>query len=173
MPVNIREALLAIAVAAVIAPTANVQAQADWPSYNRTLTSERFSPLASINVDTAGKLKVACTFDTGEMTAFQSGLVMVNGALLATTEHDTISLDPNTCKQNWRAHEAFKDSYLGAQRGVAVAEGRVFRGAANGHVYAYEEKRWDMDLLFSRSHHRRTVRARRKPGTGTAFTALP
>jgi alcohol dehydrogenase (cytochrome c) len=29
----------------------------EWPSYNRTLTSERYSPLAEINAKTVGKLK--------------------------------------------------------------------------------------------------------------------
>ena len=36
-------------------------AGADWPSYNRTLTSERYAPLAEINAKTVGKLKVLCT----------------------------------------------------------------------------------------------------------------
>src|SRR5690242_9496214 len=77
------------------------QTKVDWPSYNGSLTSERFSPLASINAGNAGKLVVACTFDTGETTAFESGLVQVNGAILATTEHDTISIDANSCAQKW------------------------------------------------------------------------
>jgi PQQ-dependent dehydrogenase (methanol/ethanol family) len=130
--------LAAAALATACAP--NAQVKTEWPSYNNTLTSERFSTLTAIDTSNAGKLAVVCTFDTKEMTAFQSGLVQVNGALLATTEHDTLSLDPNTCKLNWRAHEDFPNSYLGAQRGVAVADGRVFRGARNGHVYAYDEK---------------------------------
>lgn len=118
----------------------SASAQNEWPTYNRTLTSERFSPLAAIDTATVPGLKVVCSYDTGQETAFQSGLIEVDGALFATTEHDTVSLDPNTCKANWRVREEFKDSFLGAQRGVAVESGRVFRGAANGNVYAYDEK---------------------------------
>lgn len=90
-----RNALLvsSLACAAAVASAANAQSRTDWPSYNRTLTSERFSPLTSIDA-AAGKRKVSCTYDTGETTAFQSGLIVVNGALLATTEHDTFSIDP-------------------------------------------------------------------------------
>jgi PQQ-dependent dehydrogenase (methanol/ethanol family) len=132
------------------AAVGNAQVQSDWPSYNRTLTSERFSPLASIDISNVSKLKVACTYDTGQMTGFQSGLVQVHGALLATTELDTFSIDPDTCKVNWRVSETFKGSFLGAQRGVAVADGRVFRGASNGRVYAYDEKTggrlWDTNI---------------------------
>jgi PQQ-dependent dehydrogenase (methanol/ethanol family) len=131
--------LSSIALTGAVASDAE-EVQKDWPVYNRTLSSERYSPLASINVANVRSLQVACTFDTGETTAFQSGLVQVHGALFATTEHDTVSLDPDTCKQNWRTHEEFPNSYLGAQRGVAIADGRVFRGAANGHVYAYDIK---------------------------------
>jgi PQQ-dependent dehydrogenase (methanol/ethanol family) len=144
-----RTALLAAAVIAAPAGQANAQAS-DWPSYNRTLTSERFSPLAAINAGNAATLAETCRFDTGETTAFQSGLIQVNGALFATTEHDTFSINPDTCALNWRVHENFADSYLGAQRGVAAADGRVFRGARNGHVYAYDEKTgarlWDTEI---------------------------
>ena len=38
----------------------------DWPSYNRTLTSERFSPLSQINTKNVGKLKVLCTYDVNQ-----------------------------------------------------------------------------------------------------------
>ena len=38
----------------------------DWPSYNRTLTSDRYSPLSEINTKNVGKLKVLCTYDVGE-----------------------------------------------------------------------------------------------------------
>ena len=137
--------LLQFAPAAAQAP-----AQSDWPSYNRTLTSDRFSPLAALDRTNAGTIREVCRFDTGETTAFQSGLVQVDGALFATTEHDTFSINPDTCALNWRAHEDFADSYLGAQRGVAFADGRVFRGARNGHVYAYDARTgtrlWDTEI---------------------------
>ena len=132
--------LASIVLVSVVGAAAHADTPANWPSYNRTLTSERFSPLTSIDTTNASRLKVACTYDTGQMTAFQSGLIQINGALLATTEHDTFSINPDTCKANWRVREEFPDGYLGAQRGVALADGRVFRGAGNGHVYAYDEK---------------------------------
>ena len=38
----------------------------DWPSYNKTLTSERYSQLNEINTKNVGKLKVLCTYDVGQ-----------------------------------------------------------------------------------------------------------
>src|SRR5215831_7570994 len=43
--------------AAPSAPSASAAA-GDWPSYNRTVNSDRLSPLAQINTKNAGQLKV-------------------------------------------------------------------------------------------------------------------
>ena len=48
-------------VASPPAAEASPPTAADWPSYNRTLTSERYSQLSEINTKNAGKLKVLCT----------------------------------------------------------------------------------------------------------------
>ena len=76
----------------------------DWPSYNKTLTSERNSPLNHLNTANIGRLEVLCTYDTRQYTAFEPGLIVVNGAMIGTTEHDIFSLDPATCRENWRTH---------------------------------------------------------------------
>ena len=53
--------------AAAPAPAApSSPAAADWPSYNKTLTSERFSDLSQINTKNVARLKVLCTYDTGD-----------------------------------------------------------------------------------------------------------
>src|SRR5271170_4501105 len=50
--------------AAAPAPAApRLPTAADWPSYNKTLTSERFSDLSQINTKNVPKLKVLCTYD--------------------------------------------------------------------------------------------------------------
>src|SRR5215471_21233143 len=75
--------------AAAPAPAvASSPAAADWPSYNKTLTSERFSDLNQINIKNVAKLKVLCTYDTWRLTSFETGPIMVEGALIGTTEFD-------------------------------------------------------------------------------------
>src|SRR3984957_8505829 len=92
--------------AASPAPTAPPSpAVADWPSYNKALTSERFSDLNQINTKNVAKLKVLCIYDTWRITSFETGLIMVEGALIGTTEFDIFSIDPSTCAENWRTHE--------------------------------------------------------------------
>src|SRR5208337_172096 len=108
-------------------------------SYNKTLTSERYAQLAKINSRNVGRLDVLCTYDTGQFTSFQTGLIMVNGALIGTTDHDIFSLDPATCRENWRTHEVYTPvSLLRVNRGAAYMDGRLFRGTQDGRVLAYE-----------------------------------
>src|SRR4051812_31160343 len=89
------------------ATTSTSPAAGDWPSYNRTVNSDRFSPLGEITTANVGKLKVLCTYDVGGYGAFESGLIMVNDALIGTTEFDIFSLNPATCALNWRTHEDY------------------------------------------------------------------
>jgi alcohol dehydrogenase (cytochrome c) len=132
----------AVAAASVVLSLVSALAHAgnDWPSYNRTLTSDRYATLEKIDNKNVVGLKVLCTFDTGEQVAFQSGLVQVDGALFGTTEHDTFSIDPNNCKLNWRTHEDFASGELKVNRGIAWLDHRVFRGTADGKVIAYDAK---------------------------------
>ena len=112
-----------------------------WPSYNKTLASDRFSSLSEINRENAGRLKVLCTYDTHQYTGFNSGLLMVDGALLFATEHDTFSIDPITCREKWHKHESYSPATpQPVNRGVAYLDGRVFRGTQDGRVLAYDFK---------------------------------
>jgi alcohol dehydrogenase (cytochrome c) len=91
-------------------PSPNTIAE-DWPSYNKTLTSERYSQLSQINTKNVGKLKVLCTYDVDQFAAFESGLIMVDNALIGTTQFDIFSLNPTTCAENWRMHEDYRPAF--------------------------------------------------------------
>lgn len=119
---------------------ADSSAPVDWPSYNRTLASDRYVALDAITPKNVGRLNVLCEYDLGEKTGFQAGLIQVDGALFGTTEHDLFSIDANSCTENWRAHETFGGGALPVNRGAAFLDGRVFRGTADGRVLAYEAK---------------------------------
>ncbi|WP_414476105.1 pyrroloquinoline quinone-dependent dehydrogenase [Microvirga sp. M2] len=114
---------------------------ADWPSYNRTLTSERYASLNDISSQNVSRLQVLCTYDTGQMTSFQPGLIQVGDALYGATEMDTFAIDPNTCHEKWRVHETYTSAnVLQVNRGVAFLDGRLFRGTNDGRVLAYDAK---------------------------------
>jgi alcohol dehydrogenase (cytochrome c) len=127
----------AAAPAAAVGPS---PAAADWPSYNKTLSSERFSDLSQINTKNVANLKVLCTYDTGRFTSFETGLIMVQGSLIGTTEFDIFSVDPATCAENWRTHEEYPAYILPTNRGAAYLDGMLFRGTEDGRVLAYDFK---------------------------------
>jgi alcohol dehydrogenase (cytochrome c) len=115
--------------------------EGDWPSYNKTLTSNRFSQLIQINATNADKLKVLCTYDTGQYTGFNSGLLEVNGALIFVTAFDIFSIDPSTCRENWRTHEDYTPATpQEVNRGAAYLDGMLFRGTQDARVLAYDFK---------------------------------
>src|SRR6516165_8117608 len=116
-------------------------AEGDWPSYNKTLTSNRFSQLSQINRTNAERLKVLCTYDTGQYTGFNSGLLEVNGALIFVTAFDIFSIDPSTCRENWRTHEDYVPATpQEVNRGAAYLDGMLFRGTQDARVLAYDFK---------------------------------
>jgi alcohol dehydrogenase (cytochrome c) len=113
----------------------------DWPAFNRTLTSERFAPLGQINVRNVASLRQLCVFDTGLHENFQTGPLMVNGALVFTSAFNTYSIDPSTCKVNWQVQEPAKAVTPNhVNRGAAYLDGRVYRGTLDGRVVAYDLK---------------------------------
>lgn len=138
LTVETREAVAATAPASPAAATENA---GDWPSYNRNVQSQRFSALDQITAQNVGQLKQLCVYDTGVHDAFETGPLEVDGALIGTTAFDIFSIDPSTCKQNWRTHDDEKtQAFLQVNRGAAYLDGRLFRGTLDGRVLAYDFK---------------------------------
>ena len=145
------------------AAPAGAPAAVDWPSYNRTLTSERYAPLDGINAGNVSRLRVACTYDLGIDTSLQTGPIVVGRTLYGTSEKETFAIDAATCAERWRVKEDVADSYLKTNRGVAYLDGRLFRGLQDGRVVAYDardgRKLWEARIA--------------DPGKGESVPAAP
>jgi alcohol dehydrogenase (cytochrome c) len=116
-------------------------ATSDWAEYNGSLTGERFSPLHEITRLNVSRLRKTCEFDTGERASMQSGPVEIDGTLFLTTAVTTYALDAATCALRWKHSYHYSPSPpfdLKVNRGVAYANGRLFRGANDGRVYALD-----------------------------------
>jgi len=140
--------------AAAVAPSARPEenvAAADWPSYNRTLASDRFSPLAEIDRGNVAQLRVACTYVLPEVAAMQTGPLVIDGTMYFTTERGSYAIDAATCAQMWHVErQSSRPSPLGAQRGFAYLDGRLFRGTSDAHVLALDaadgHTLWDVTM---------------------------
>lgn len=125
------------------APSARVDTVADWATYNRTLEGNRGSPLAEIDTANVARLRPICTFDLGERVAFQTGPIVVDGTMFLTTAERTYAIDAATCALRWKhtyKYHPRPDFDLKVNRGVGYADGRVFRGANDGRLYALDAR---------------------------------
>src|SRR4029434_7392291 len=79
--------------------------QTDWPSYNRTLTSERYASLDQINRTNVSKLKQLCVFDLRVDSSFQTGPLVIGRTLYATTDKEILAIDAANCQLKWRGED--------------------------------------------------------------------
>ena len=136
------------------APEAPAVPAADWPSYNRTLAADRFSPLDQIDRGNVAQLRAVCTYTLPEVAAMQTGPIVVDGTMYFTTERNSYSIDAATCAEKWRVErQSSRPSPLGAQRGFAYLDGRLFRGTSDAHVLALDaadgHTLWDVAMDVS------------------------
>jgi len=128
----------------------------DWPSFGRDFTSQRFSPNTQINIANVNKLAEAWKVNTGISGSFQTTPIVQNGVMyLSLPFNHVVALDAKTGKELWRyKHDRRKDWKMccgPANRGVAVANGKVFIGTVDARLIALNAKtgakEWDIDVV--------------------------
>lgn len=111
---------------------------ADWPAYNRTLASDRFSGLEAINRETVRSLERKCEYALPAPTSFQTGPLAIDGVLYFTSPDASYAIDAATCQERWRVTHPSPtgEGVISANRGFAYLDGRLFRGTMEGDVLA-------------------------------------
>ena len=112
---------------------------AQWPSYNNRLNGQRYSPLKQITPGNVAQLGEVCRVQIDGATSFHSGLVVVDGVIYTNTGRETVALDATTCAVRWKvSHVADDGNYSPSSRGLAVMDGRVFRGTGDTRLIALD-----------------------------------
>lgn len=132
------------------APSTSVPA-GDWPTFNRTLAGDRYSPLAEIDRSNVGRLGVVCRYALPEVTALQTGPIVVGGVMYFTTDTISYAIDAGTCAERWKVvRHSPTPNRLAVNRGAAYMNGRLFRGTSDAHVIAMDaadgRTLWDITL---------------------------
>jgi glucose dehydrogenase len=128
----------------------------DWPSFGRDYSSQRFSPATQINTQNVKKLAQAWVYKSGISASFQTTPIVQNGVMyLSLPFNDVVALNAKTGKELWRYnHDKRADWKMccgPANRGVAVANGKVFVGTVDARLIALNAttgaKEWDIDVV--------------------------
>jgi alcohol dehydrogenase (cytochrome c) len=123
--------------------------RSSWIYHTQNYRGTRASPATQITPSNASRLQVACAFQMGEASIFQTGPVVYGGLMYLTTADVTAAIDVTTCQLRWRhvwtprAIEA-----LAKNRGVALKDGRLYRGTPDGYLLALDA--WDGRMLWAR-----------------------
>lgn len=112
---------------------------AEWLTYNRSLDGHRFSPLKQITVDNADQLGEVCRVQIDGPASFHAGLIVDDGVIYTDTARQTVALDATTCRLRWKYdYQPEEERCGGSNRGLALLNGRLFRGTCDGRLIALD-----------------------------------
>lgn len=140
----------AAAAAALAAPADRT----DWPTYGRDYANQRFSPLQQINRDTVQRLVPRWIYQTGTVATLQATPLVVDGVMyLAMPFNHVAAIEAATGRELWRYEHKRQTPRMccgPANRGVSVANGKVFMGTVDARLIALDAKSgkivWDVPL---------------------------
>jgi PQQ-dependent dehydrogenase (methanol/ethanol family) len=112
---------------------------ADWLGYNRDLHGTRYSGLDQINAQSAARLQPVCILQTGAVSGFQSSPLFYKGVGYASTVYEVFAFDATTCERKWTYKYTASDvETMTTNRGIALYDGKIFRGTTDGHLIALD-----------------------------------
>lgn len=121
----------------------------DWLYASKDYTGQRFVRLAQINTKNAHDLRPVCIYRSDLATPTQTNPLVYKGVMYLTVDSSIVAIDATTCRPRWTYKWDAKGRVLSpTNRGVAIKDGVVIRGTADGYLIAL-----DMDkgqLLWSR-----------------------
>ena len=132
----------------------------EWPLFGMNSDHQRHSPLAEITPQNVAELQPVWTYQTGVTGSFQATPIVKDGVMFISLPfNDVLALDAGTGEQIWRYQhdriESRKPCCGPANRGVAVADDRLFMGTVDGRLVALDtetgERLWNQDVTLGES----------------------
>ena len=129
--------------------------RANWLNHGRDYGNQRFSPLAQIDAGNVGSLRPAWIYQSGVPSTFQATPIVVDGVMYVSLPFNhVVALDARTGRELWRyTHKRRTDKMCcgPANRGVAVAYGKVYMGTVDARLVALDAGTgklvWDVQLV--------------------------
>jgi glucose dehydrogenase len=128
---------------------------ANWLLYGRDYSNQRFSPLTQINSGNVTRLVPRWVYQSGVSATFQATPLVADGVMyLSLPFNHVVALEAVTGKELWRyTHKRRTEKMCcgPANRGVAVAYGKVFMGTVDARLIALDQSNgklvWDVPLV--------------------------
>jgi alcohol dehydrogenase (cytochrome c) len=115
------------------------QDRQNWLYASKDYSGARFVELAQITPKNAGQLRAACIFRSNVAGATQTNPLVYKGVMYLTIDKATVAIDAATCRERWTYNWEQKGSIISpANRGVALKDGRLVRGTADGYLIALD-----------------------------------
>lgn len=128
---------------------AAAQDTAGWLYASKDYAGQRYVDLAQITPENAGQLRATCIWRSNFAGATQTSPLVYRGVLYLTIDQTIVAIDARTCRERWTYQWQTDGHVLSpTNRGVALKDGRVVRGTADGHLIAVDSA--DGSLLWSR-----------------------
>jgi alcohol dehydrogenase (cytochrome c) len=119
----------------------NAANSTEWMLPNHDYAGVRYVKLDQITPDNAASLRPVCAFQGADLNRALNNPIVYGGVMYVTTLYSTIALDPATCRVKWR-HEwkpkAKEANGSIKNRGVAIKDGILVRGAQDGWMFALD-----------------------------------
>jgi len=128
---------------------------ANWITYGRTYSEQRYSPLKQVDESSVSKLGLAWSMDFSTIRAFEATPLVKDGVMYTTGAWSIVwALDAKTGAQLWsydpkvpKDHGKYVCCDV-VNRGVALYKGRVYLGTLDGRLIALDAKTgapvWDV-----------------------------
>jgi len=120
----------------------------NWLHASKDYAGQRFVDLRQITPQNAGRLRAACIYRSNNAGPTQTNPLVYKGVMYLTINTAIVAIDAANCRERWTYNWEQKGAVLSpTNRGVALKDGRVVRGTADGYLIAV-----DMDkgtLLWS------------------------
>ncbi len=121
------------------------ETNAEWLSYGRSYSEQRYSPLDQINTESVGELGLAWFHEFDTDRGQEATPIVVDGVLYTTTAWSKVyAFDARTGALKWSydpkvaGEKAFDACCDVVNRGVAVWGGKVYVGALDGRLIALD-----------------------------------
>src|ERR1700680_4043408 len=128
---------------------------ADWMTYGRTYSEQRFSPLKTIDEQSVSKLGLAWSYDLDTLRGVEATPLVKDGVMYGTSAWSVVyAFDAKTGTLLWKYDPQVPkdhDKYVCCDvvnRGVALYKGRVYVATLDGRLVALDAKTgapvWDV-----------------------------